>query len=168
MNGARNRGVAVVGRDVPAAPPGWIVPAALGAAVGVLVGWMLTRKPGKVGASVEGDAIDWRERLGERLGNGIEAAVESLRDIHARFVQAEPPDLLEMEARLALVEGASAIRVHDLGDGIVELTGTARDDAARAAAGAVARVPGVHAVVNRVWTPSSAAPGRIDVVHGHG
>jgi hypothetical protein len=163
MSDARSRAV-TVRRGVPPTSPDWILPAALGAAAGVLVGWMIARRPTSVEGSVEAEALAWRERL----GNGIEAAVESLRDIHARFLQAEPLDALELEARLALVEGAASIRVSDLGDGIVELTGTARDEVARSAAGAVARVPGVHAVVNRVWTPSSAAPGRIDVVHGPG
>jgi osmotically-inducible protein OsmY len=42
-----------------------------------------------------------------------------------------------------------------LGDGIVELTGASSDEASHAAAAAIARVPGVRAVVNHVWTPSS-------------
>jgi hypothetical protein len=145
-----------------------LLSAALGAAAGLFVGWMFARKPGKVSGSLRGDTIAWHDRLGERFGDGLETAVEGLREIRARFLDDEPPDPTELEARLALVDGAAGIRVRDLGDGIVELTGSGSDPAARAAAAAVARVPRVHAVVNRVWTPSSAAPGRIDALDGLG
>lgn len=151
MSKTMRRRLRLAGRD---RADTWIVPAALGAAAGVLVGWMLGRPTSRRRDEAPQDGT----RLGERLSNGLGAALEGLREIHARFVQEEPPEIVEIEARLALVEGAAGIRVAHLGDGILELTGSGSDETARAAAAAVARVAGVHAVVNRVWTPSSAAP----------
>jgi hypothetical protein len=145
------------GRPEPARPF-WALPALLGASVGLAVGWLLTRKPGKVAGRVEAEGIAWHDRLGERLGDGFDAAVDGLREARARFLEVPPPRHEELEARLALVEGAGRVRVAHLGDGIVELTGEASDEAARAAVVAVARVPGVRAAVSRVWTPSSEAP----------
>jgi hypothetical protein len=135
-----------------------MVPALTGVAAGFLLGWLFARKPGKVAGRLEGEGIGWHDRLGERMGDGLDAAVGGLREVRARFFDVPPPDPVELEARLALVDDAARIRVAHLGDGIVEVTGSASDVAARAAAAAVARVPGVRAVVNRVWTPASEAP----------
>lgn len=136
----------------------WLLPALAGAAVGTLLGWLLARKPGKVAGQVAAEGIAWHDRLGERLGDGLDAAAHGLREVRERFLEVPPPQPVELEARLALVHDAAQVRVTHLGEGIVELTGTAPEEAARAAAAAVARVPGVRAVVNRVWTPASGAP----------
>lgn len=136
----------------------WLVPALAGAAAGALIGWLLARKPGKVAGQVAAEGIAWHDRLGERLGDGLDAAAHGLREVRDRFLEVPPPQQVELEARLALVGDAAQVSVAHLGEGIVELTGTAPESAARAAAAAVARVPGVRAVVNRVWTPASGTP----------
>ncbi len=137
---------------------GWVGPALAAAAAGFALGWLAARRPGKVAGRVEGDTVAWHDRLGERIGDGFDAAAAGLRGVRARFVDDPLPDEVDLEARLALVAGAQDIRVEHLGEGIVELTGTAADAASRAAASSVARLPGVRVLVNRVWTPSSAAP----------
>lgn len=139
-------------------PDRWIGAALAGALGGFLVGWLAARRPGKVAGRIEGDSVAWHDRLGERIGDGFDAAAAGLRGVRARFTDDVLPDEVDLEARLALVANAEAVRVEHLGDGIVELTGTAPDPASRAAAASVARVPGVRVVVNRIWTPTSAAP----------
>lgn len=131
--------------------------AAVGA--GLIVGWLLARKPGKVAGDVRGESIAWHDRLGERLGDGLDAAVMGLREVRSRWADVPPPVSEAIESRLATIDDAEGVRVEHLGDGIMELTGEAPDDVSHAAAAAVARLPGVRAVVNHVWTPSSEVPG---------
>jgi hypothetical protein len=125
------------------------------AGAGLIVGWLLARKRGKVAGNLEGESIRWHDRLGERLGDGLDAAVNGLREVRERWQDVQPPDPATLAARLGAVDGARKVRMEHLGDGIVELTGASSDEASHAAAAAIARVPGVRAVVNHVWTPSS-------------
>ena len=138
----------------------WALPAALGATAGLIAGWVLARRPRSVPLAVpseeRSELVAWRARLGD----GVEAAVEGLREIRARFLDEPPPDPERLGHLLTAIDGADDVATLHLGDGILELTGVASDEVSRAAAAAVAQMEGVHAVVNRIWTPSSAMPAR--------
>lgn len=62
-------------------------------------------------------------------------------------------------AALARVRGTDGLRVTVLGEGLVEIEGTASDEAVEAARGALLDEAGVRVVLNRVWTSSSSDPG---------
>jgi osmotically-inducible protein OsmY len=75
------------------------------------------------------------------------------------------PDTIERTVQDALRHSPEtrhvAAKVHALGDGLVELTGTAPDAASRRAAGDTARsVPGAEVVVNRILIEGNDAPVR--------
>jgi hypothetical protein len=70
------------------------------------------------------------------------------------------PDPEALADALARCPGSDGVAVRTLGNGIVEVVGDAPDDdVVEVILAALADVPGVDAVVNRVWTPSSASPG---------
>jgi osmotically-inducible protein OsmY len=111
------------------------------------------------------------------LGTGIVAGVlmgglmgavhpERLRRAMGRMRRRavpQDPHVVERAVRQALRDSALTrnleIRVHALGDGLVELTGTAPTAAARREAGEAARtVPGADVVVNRILVEGSDLP----------
>ncbi len=111
--------------------------AAAGVGLGVFAGMAIGQLLGGV------DAERVRDVVGRRLGRstaGTDAGTET--DV-------------ERTVNGALSENATtrhlAVRAHAIGDGIVELTGTAPDPEARALAGTIARgVVGSAVVVNRI------------------
>lgn len=103
---------------------------------------------------------------GELLGN---LNPQRLRRVLGRLGrQTVPPmDSHALERAVADALRASpstqqvAAQVHALGDGLVELTGTAPDAASRRAAGDTARgVPGAEVVVNRILIEGDEVPVR--------
>ncbi len=125
----------------PSQGPWWPTFAA-GLATGMLSGLILARRPGRALA---------------RAWKGASRRVDAMRDA---LQESEPLDLPALRARLAGMDGAEGLQLRDLADGILEVVGTAPDaDSAAAIVDALSREPGVRVVVNRVWTPSSTAPG---------
>lgn len=67
------------------------------------------------------------------------------------------PDPEALDRVIAELPAGAGLRTLHLGEGIVEVVGSAASEpAARQVLDAAAEVPGVRAVVNRIWTPSSA------------
>jgi osmotically-inducible protein OsmY len=108
--------------------------------------------------------------ISEMFGNvdseRVRRAVSRVRDTSS---EPEPidPHLLEHGVEQALHEnpttGSLPIRARALGDGIVELTGTAPDQQARSLAGDLARgVEGARVVVNRVLVGGTDVPRESD------
>lgn len=107
--------------------------------------------------------------VGELFGNvspeRFKRAVGRLRSGDAADLD---PHTIERAVQEAL-RGSSttrelAIRVHALGQGLVELTGTAPDAAARRSAGDTARtIPGAEVVVNRILVEGDEIPVRKSV-----
>ena len=132
--------------SAPAAGAPWLAFAAgiaAGLAGGILLGRRTERSPGMPSLA----------RAWEGASRRMEAMAEGLRE-------PLPVDLEALRARLAALPGGEGLRLRALTEGIVEVVGTAPDaERARAVLDVLSREPGVRAVVNRVWTPSSAAPG---------
>lgn len=103
---------------------------------------------------------------GSFLGNAPDRLRHAVRRLRtpAPAVPADGPDL-ERAIRDAVREAAGArgvvAQIHALGDGLVELTGSAPDPVSRRVAGEAARtVPGADIVVNRILVEGSEAPVR--------
>lgn len=119
--------------------------AALGFAVGAIGGLLLR----ELFAELDTEPV---KRAVRRLADADEEEVEDLSSVENAVVAAweEDSDVRPL-----------ALTVEALGDGIVELTGTAPNQMTRALAGDVARsVPGVDVIVNRIdiETNTSHAP----------
>lgn len=106
---------------------------------------------------------------GEFFGNvtpeRFKRAVGRLRSRDA--VDAEPHAIeraVQEALRASPATKELGIRVHALGQGLVELTGTAPDAAARRTAGDTARtIPGAEVVVNRILVEGDEIPARKSV-----
>lgn len=151
--GCRPRGVAVMSVTTlrrAARDCGLVLLGALG---GFAVSrWLQERPPRRDGAGPGPWARAWDEAV-EGAAAGLESARHLVRP-HAE------PDVQDLEERLAMIGGAEGCRIRALGPGIVEVVGSAEDEATlQAVLDTVAGEPGVDVVVNRVWTPSSSAPG---------
>ena len=150
-----------------------VLPVVAGVVAGFVAGWWWGRTaatdPG-TGQLPADPPIDdgWADRWGERVDAAMGAAATGFRTVGARWRAPVALDEARLADALAAVGGAGRLRAAVLGDGLVEVVGTASDTAATAAVGAVRAVPGVRVVVNRVWTPSSAHPGQIDDLPGFG
>lgn len=136
-----------------------------GVAAGAVIGW-LWRAAGertRAGAAELGTAVDegWSDRWGDRMDAAVDAAAQSIRSVSARWRERPPLDEGAARARLAAVEGTSGVRLRVLGAGILEVSGEASEAPAGEAVRQLRALPGVRAVVNRIWTPSSADPGRV-------
>jgi osmotically-inducible protein OsmY len=126
---------------------GLTLTAAAGVGLGVFAGMAI----GQLLGSVDTERV--RRAVGHRLrrsGAGSAAPAEGE---------------LERAVNGALSENATtrhlAVRAHALGDGIVELTGTAPDPEARALAGTIARgVAGSGVIVNRILVEGEAPGSR--------
>ncbi|MBW3533623.1 MAG: hypothetical protein KY453_00175 [Gemmatimonadetes bacterium] len=125
---------------------GWLAFAA-GVAAGVAGGILLSRRPASGGPL-------------PRLTEAWEGASRRLEAMAGALTDAPSLDLEATRVRLAELAGGGDLRLRELTDGILEVVGTAPDvETARSVLEALSREPGVRAVVNRVWTPSSASPG---------
>lgn len=142
-----------------------------GVAAGAVLGW-LWRAAGERsnGGGRPEAAVDegWSERWGDRMDAAVDAAAQSIRSVSARWRERPPLDESLARTRLAAIEGTSGVRFQVLGAGIVELSGEASEGAAAEAVRHLRGLPGVRAVVNRIWTPSSADPRQIDGLPGFG
>lgn len=98
----------------------------------------------------------------------VEAAAQGIRTVGSRWRERAPFDSEAARLRLAAVAGADRVRLQVLGEGIVELSGRAAEGVARESVVTLRALPGVRAVVNRVWTPTSADPRQIDGLPGFG
>lgn len=128
-----------------------------GLAAGFLAGRWLARADDPVARGELGDPDDsWADRWGERMDAAVEAGARGLRDLRRRWAGVPPADLVRAGRLLAAIPDADRVRVHDLGDGIVELVGEAPPPAERAAVEAVQALPGVRIVVNRIWSRRDA------------
>lgn len=152
-----------------------ILPVVAGAVAGFLAGWWWGRATGREGGRVAASGspsprVDegWADRWGDRMDAAVGAAAEGIRTVGNRWRPPVPLEVGALAGALERVEGAAGVRARILGEGLVELVGDASDPAAAAAAAALGAIPGVRAVVNRVWTPSSAHPGQIDDLPGFG
>jgi osmotically-inducible protein OsmY len=103
---------------------------------------------------------------GSVLGNAPDRLRHAVRRFRASTPR-HPADERELELAVSdtirETPGARGVvaRVHALGEGLVELTGTAPDPVSRRAAGEAARaVPGADIVVNRILVEGSEAPVR--------
>ena len=68
------------------------------------------------------------------------------------------PDVEAMTTRLRERAGAGGLRVRSLGQGILELVGTAHEEAdVHSLLDFLAAEPGVSVVVNRVWTAGAGS-----------
>lgn len=127
-------------------PGPWWLSFAAGVAAGLAGGILLGRRP--AGAVPLPDFTGAWKGASRRL----EAVAGALREGPAM-------DLEAIRTRLAGMAGGEGLRLRELTDGILEVVGTAPDaETAREVLAALGREPGVRAVVNRVWTPSSASP----------
>lgn len=125
--------------------PGWLVFAA-GVAAGFAGSLLLRRHTGTPAT------LPRLSRAWEDASRRLEAMTETLRE-------PEPLDLDAVQRTLDGLPGGQGLRLRILTDGILEVVGTASDvEQARRVLDALSREPGVRAVVNRVWTPSSASP----------
>ncbi|MEK9500550.1 BON domain-containing protein [Gaopeijia maritima] len=143
-----------------------------GVAAGAVLGW-LWRAAGErsrgAGGSAEAPVDEgWSERWGDRMDAAVDAAAQSIRSVSARWRERPPLDESAARAGLAAIEGTSGVRFQVLGAGIVELSGEASEGPATEAVRHLRGLPGVRAVVNRIWTPSSADPRQIDGLPGFG
>jgi hypothetical protein len=132
----------------------WLV-FVLGAAAGFLTGMLVARRVPLGDGPGPGAPADRRT-----LSDAWSDAVESLAS--ARDYVMGPPELSEKDLRIRLdgLPGGDAVRIRALGEGIVELIGSAPDDGVAAdLLAAAAAEPGVEVVVNRIWTPTSGASG---------
>lgn len=144
------------------APLPWWMPFLAGAAAGLAAGVVLGGRgrgagahpgddpdAGGGGRAPRADEDPWTERA----WTGAVRSLEQARELLSRPV---PLDLGALRRRVETLPSGEGVRVRILGDGIVEVVGSAADAAAaRALLDAVAEEPGVEIVVNRVWTPSS-------------
>lgn len=97
--------------------------------------------------------------LGEAWSDAWEETLDGLASVRERVLGSPEVDLIGLQLRLDALPGGQEIRVRDLGDGIVEVVGSAPDaESVEALVSILADEPGVDVVVNRVWTPESAAP----------
>lgn len=131
----------------------------LGASAGLLLAWAIARRGGD-GEAAGAAADDTRRSTWERWSDTWEDAVEGLASARARIVGADPesPDLEALTDLLRSVKGAERVDLRGLRNGIVEIVGSAPDEATvTEALDLLAKAPGVSVVVNRVWTPSSSA-----------
>jgi hypothetical protein len=125
----------------------------VGAAVGFFAARLVASRTDPVAAGELGDPDEsWADRWGERVDAAVEAGARGLDGLRRRWRSVPPVDAVTVAGRLAAVEGAEGVRLHDLGDGIVELVGRAREEVGRAAVAAVETAPGVRIVVNRIWS----------------
>jgi hypothetical protein len=125
----------------------WLPAVLMGAAVGAAALWLLRRepsaapaglRPGDPGFTDDGDSPRPLARRERKRGPSVDASA--------------------LTARLHERPGTADLRVQSLGQGIVELVGSAGADLDLGALiKALADEPGVTVVVNRVWTPASAA-----------
>ena len=120
----------------------WLV--ALGG--GIAVGWWLGRQTAPA-ALVDDEVV------------AVGMAAEGLRLVDRRLRRPAPVADRRLADALGALDGARRLRAHALGAGVVDLTGEADAETAEVARAALEAVPGVEVVVNRVWTPASAAPG---------
>jgi hypothetical protein len=129
------------------------------AGLGVAVGWWLGRRSTS-GADVADELDDgWVERWGDFVDSAAEAAATSLRLMERRLRGSPPISDRSLASTLAAIEGGETLRAHALAPGLIDLQGEAEDEVADAARRALEALPGVEVVLNRIWTPSSAAPG---------
>lgn len=92
--------------------------------------------------------------------DAVEGAAAGLQSARHRVRPPPGPDLEALEERLGTIAGSEGCHVRLLERGIVEVVGSAEDEATlQEVLDAVAAEPGVEVVLNRVWTPSSSAPG---------
>lgn len=126
----------------------WWWPFAAGVATGAaMAGAFLAGR--RSGAA---SALPPLSRAWEGASRRMSAMAETLREPSAFDADA-------VRSRLDRLPGSEGLRLRVLTDGILEVVGTAPDaERARAILDALSKEPGVRAVVNRVWTPSSAAP----------
>jgi uncharacterized Ntn-hydrolase superfamily protein len=132
----------------------------LGAAAGLAAGWLISRpraEATRVVGTPEPDT-SWADRWGDRVDAAVDAATDGFRAVERRWRTEDPIELEPLVEALARVPGADQLRVSVLGEGLVEIEGTASDDAVEAARGALLDEAGVRVVLNRVWTPSSLEP----------
>lgn len=143
-----------------------------GIVVGVAAGWLLraARVPSEaaVPGGEPGPEDGWSERWGDRMDAAVGAATQGIRSVGARWLERPPLDRSAARDRLAAIEGTAGVRLKVLGVGIVELSGEASEASAVEAVRDLRAFPGVEAVVNRIWTPSSADPRQIDGLPGFG
>lgn len=124
-----------------------------GTALGYFVGCWFARTGDPVSEGELGDPDEsWADRWGERMDAAVEAGTRSFDEWRRRWSRLPPVDAAAARRRLRGVEGAGGIRVHDLGDGIVELVGEAPDGVVDAAVAAMEALPGVRIVVRRIWS----------------
>jgi hypothetical protein len=84
-----------------------------------------------------------------------EAVISRLDEARAALIRAEALDVESVGRRVAAEPGGDQVRVRELGPGIIELVGRARDAATGARLVALAAAQsGVDSVVNRIWTAS--------------
>ena len=99
-----------------------------------------------------GAAVDQRDVAAR------EPAVERRTVRRERRSRHTEVDAGALAVRLRALPGTEALRVHSLGQGIVELVGSAAGSLdVPGVIKTLADQPGVSVVVNRVWTPESAA-----------
>lgn len=143
-----------------------------GVAAGVAVGWFLrslaVRPTDERRDGVPDAEEGWGERWGDRVDVAVGVATQGIRSVGARWLERPPLDLQAARRRIAAIEGTGGVRVRELGVGIVELSGEADEAASLQSERDLRALPGVEAVVNRIWTPSSADPRQIDGLPGFG
>lgn len=125
------------------------------------VGIVLSAAAG-LGAGVVAGLIvgEW---LGDVHGDRVRRALRRLRA--PAPLPAADPETVELAVRAALQDHRATrdleLDVRALGDGLVELTGRAPDQAARRLAGEIAeQVEGADVIVNRILVDESGAPER--------
>ena len=88
----------------------------------------------------------------------MEGAVEGLAQARELLGREDTVDLTELERLIAESPCAKECHLRQLGDGIIEVVGECdSEQAAERLLSVLTLAPGVEVVVNRVWTPASAA-----------
>lgn len=138
----------------------WILPSLLGAGVGLVVGWVLTRpRPEPTRAAGESDRdVSWGDRWGDRVDAAVDAAAGGFRAVERRWRAPRPLAIGPLRATLEDIPGADRLRVSVLGEGLVEIEGEGSAEVVAHARARLLEQEGVRVVLNRVWTPSSAEP----------
>lgn len=134
-----------------------VLAAFVGTAVGFFAArWLHARQDPALTEALGDPDESWAERWGERMDAAVEAGTRGFEELRRRWRGLPPVDAVAAAGKLAAVEGAEGVRLHDLGDGIVELVGEAAEGIDGAAVAAVETVPGVRVVVNRIWSRGEA------------
>lgn len=135
--------------------PSFLVGAAAGLAAGALLRGRLEPSGEEVG--VEGSSRDGWARLRGAWGDAVEGAAEGLTSARQMLAPEPTIDVAELQGILDGTPGSAGCRLRLLSEGIVEVVGScASEEELDAILDALAAVPGVDVVVNRVWMPDSS------------